>query len=462
MLWIQAFKPVTIVMLFALIAMFMRHRGLTVKDFFKTPHDWLVLIYCLWMTLTSPDIRGTWGTVYPLYIFYVVTVQALSTIERIRSFLWWWAIMIFLVSLLAVLSLYGYDPTGGYDLTMGPMKGRLCLGTSIFNNPNALGHTVVPVIVMLYYLFIWKRPIFVRIGALVLFAAPLYCIYETQSKGAYLAGFASIFLALCFGRPKIVQALMVAFAFTVGVNALKTLPRMDEMNNARAEGGIVGRLAAFRFGKQMMEQKFTGLGKDRFVDSMWRAHHIWKASHSSFVQIGAELGRIGFFLFLGILYCCLRTLVTSNSRDDEEERVRRILFAMIIGFMVSSWMVDFAYRAALFMMVAAIAGYHRLMLKKKSEVEQEETAQDAIEALQPMPFTFGGLQPAALPTVVNQTISETVITVPPPRRFGDPEPEENPDVAGLTWNRIGIVDLLFMIAFTVAATKFWGYIMFHI
>jgi len=83
--------------------------------------------------------------------------------------------------------------------------------------------------------------------------------------------------------------------------------------------------------------------------------HYNKAPHSSYVCIGAELGKPGLFLFLGVLYCCLRTTITARTQTPDEERIRRILFVLVVSYMVSSWMVDFEYRPTFFMFAAAIA-----------------------------------------------------------------------------------------------------------
>ncbi len=53
------------------------------------------------------------------------------------------------------------------------MKGRLILNLSIFNNPNGLGHSVVPAIPMLYYYLIYRRPILLRVLGFALMAIPL-------------------------------------------------------------------------------------------------------------------------------------------------------------------------------------------------------------------------------------------------------------------------------------------------
>ncbi len=97
MLPIQPLKPMTLVMALAVIAVIAR-TGLSWRQLFKTPHDWLILTYCVWMVVTSPDRGQTFGEVYPLLIFYLVAVQALTNVKRMRQFLVVWTLMIFTIA----------------------------------------------------------------------------------------------------------------------------------------------------------------------------------------------------------------------------------------------------------------------------------------------------------------------------------------------------------------------------
>ncbi|MGZ4987601.1 MAG: hypothetical protein ACXWBP_06145, partial [Limisphaerales bacterium] len=191
--WVSVVRSIRLVafsMAFAIVATLMRERGFKLRDLVKTPHDWFMVAFLIWTVATGPN--WTWGQVYPVFLYYAMTVQALCRLDRLQWFLTLWAVMLIVTAGLAVASLYGFDPTSSFDVTNGVMKGRLILNTSIFNNPNALGHSIVPVVVMLFYLCFWKRPVAVKILLFPLLLLPLYCIYLTQSKGAYLAGFVAV------------------------------------------------------------------------------------------------------------------------------------------------------------------------------------------------------------------------------------------------------------------------------
>lgn len=445
-------------MLVAISSMIVKYRreGSFLGNLFRTPHDWIILIYFCWLVGSAPNVSSTFLDVYSHLFFYLVTVQALSKIERIQTYLNWWTFFIVLIAILAVASEYGFDPVNdSYDLTHGRMMGRLVLNTSIFNNPNALGHSIVPAIVMLYFQCFWNRPIFLKVATFPLMIVPLYCIYLTSSKGAYVSGFATVVTALTYRRPIMVQALIFLVALSAGWAGMQLLPRMGELENAKGEGGIQGRLAAFQYGLTILKTDRDGVGYRLFVPSFEAVHRYPKGAHSSYVQVGAELGYPGLILFLGILYCCIRTLITAKTVDVAQERVRRILFVLIISFLVSSWMIGWSYRATFFLMVASIAAFHRLLLASARTVDVLEPS--AAKTTDKPSLTISGLNPAA-----EKPSSPEKIPTPAPPIAASPENAPIAPGLGIRWNRFGWFDVVAIITMTVLTVKFWQFIMRHI
>lgn len=472
---------VQVTMLAALASLALRARGFQFRDLFRTPHDWVVLAFWLWIVLSSPTPWDTFKETANVYIFYVVIVQTLYSVQRLNVFVGWWTFLICAVAGLALLSLYGFDPLESLAVTNGPMKGRLILNLSIFNNPNALGHSVVPAIPLLYYYCIWKRPVVLRGIGTALMAMVAYCIYLTVSKGAFLAGAATIVATLTFGRPKTVQAAIIIFALLFGGAALHSLPRMSELSKSKSDEAIQGRVMAFTHGYKVMTTTHNGVGyrnwHESFLAGKYRFRRtqfdkeslktpmpiVSKAPHSSYVCIGAELGYPGFFLHFAILYSCLRTLMTARTGTPDEERIRRILFVLIVSYMVSSWMVDFEYRPTFFMFAAATAALHRHLLRLNATHEEEEKdaaahslspAAPAWRArLVPQPALEGALAQAGAPVAV--------FTMEPlPAREAEPEPETEPQSRiAFAWNRITLVDVALTTAMTYAGIRYWSYLL---
>lgn len=463
--WIGLFKILPVVkltFLLALLSLFHKHRGIRFSDVIKTPHDWMMLSFFAWMVFTSPSPKSTFGLVLPLFAFYVVAVVTLVNTKRLQTFLNWWTFWILVLAALAVAATFGFDPTESMDLTLGRMKGRLAFNTSIFNNANALGHSVVPAISMLYFVAFWRRPVFIKIATGILLLLPLYCVWLTVSKGAFLTGFATLLVAVTFRRPLGVQLFIVLFAVTLGWVAVQQLPRMQEISEAKSNVAIQGRVAAFQFGMETLNQKITGVGWAHFENEFYRAMRFHKAPHSSYVRVGGELGWPGMFLFMGLMYCCARTLMFANAKDDGEERIRRTLFVMLTSYAVSSWMVGWADRATFYLMVAAVSAFHRyLQSSERSSPAQPEKPASAV-TVPPPPYA----QPALLVTenAVTQIHPSPIIAV----AAADQERPAHSDslaekwletIAGIRWRRIGLVDLVLIFILTFATIQFWRYAM---
>jgi hypothetical protein len=504
--------PIQILSVLALFAM-IQTKKLRPRDLVRTPLDWLVLFYFIWTLIAGFQFRRSLSEIQSVLLFYFVAVRSLDSIPRQKTFLAWWCFFIVVIAGLSVASLYGFDPLQSNDLTQGPMKGRLVLNLSIFNNPNALAHSVIPAVPLIYYLFVWRRV--AAKAAIVMLAIPVYCILLTQSKGAFLSGFATLLATLTFGRARIWQVLVLVLTIAFGYGALYSLPRMNELRNSKTDPAIQGRVAAYSYGLQLMRSNWFGIGLGNFEESflhngpmekhvvvrnfrngnstlsregndegtptqrrvdIW-AHYV-KATHSSYNQNGAELGYVGLFLFVGLLYCCVRTLLLMKCESSDEERIRRALFALVVAYAVSSWMVDFCYRPTFFLFIAAISGLHRHFLRKEEE-NQEPSEEEPAPVLspwllRPRPIQMPGISLPGLPipaVAVSSMGAAALAARPIPgtvyaRLPGSgrilpwhPQPAPtNPLRPKFLWTRLGITDFLIILVLTFVAIRYWQHI----
>lgn len=454
--------PITWVMVFGLWAMVTRRRKFVLQDLLRTPHDWMMLVLFAWIIFTSPTPWDTFGNVRSYLIFYLVVVQALSSIGRIHNFLTYWTALVFIVAALALAGEHGFDPFGSYDVTHGIMLDRLVLGLSIYDNPNALGHAVVPSLAMIYFTCAWSRPIFMKQAALVLVLVPAYCIFLTQSKGAFLSSFANLVLSMAFGRPKVVQIIVFSLALTTGWAAVRSLPRMDELRETRSDKAIAGRVIAFQHGFKVVSKEKYGVGHGNWFPSFYQANGWHKAAHSGFVQVGTELGFTGFTLYIGLIYCSLRVLLTCRTSSIDEERIRRLLFCLVVSYTISSWLVDLAYFPTYFIIAACVAAFHRQLLLKNKE--EDVLSLEPVMATQLMPAHVGGGMPSMAPMPM---MISSISRRPSPSNepmgssaslAAEPEPEVKP---AIRWKKIGLLDVALIWAMGELFLWYWEYVCNH-
>ena len=372
-----SFRPALSSLALTGVGLFIREGGVSVKQIIRTPMDWMMTAYFLYILFWSPGAFGDlWGHLYPSIGFYFLVVLTLTHMRRIYTFLAWVCGAIMFIAVMALLSMVGFDPLGSQTTTAGSL-GRLTLNTSLFNNPNALGHSVAVAVPFLYFFMFWRRPVFVMEVGMPLIFLPLLCIYFTESKGAFVSAAAAIVATLAFGRPKWVQFVLLPILLFSAISAVPLLPRFGEVQfgggRARSDEAVLGRIKAFEFGKEAFERTKYGLGYNEFYAAYVRkAGDIEARSpHSSFIRVMGELGWWGLLIFSGILYTCFHSLARARTANDKEERVRRILFCSLLTFAVSGWMIEFAFRAIFFVTVAVISAFHRILMDRSDSYSPE-------------------------------------------------------------------------------------------
>lgn len=436
-----------------------------------TPHDWLMLIYMGYVVWTSPDSNGTFKGFFPLVVFYAFTVQSLTSWEAVLSYLKGWNYMLLGLAGMAVASLYGFDLTGAAFFTEQNL-GRLCIGTWMHDNPNALGHSVIAILPLSFLLYFWRGNF---MGRFVIFPAhcalAFYCVYETESKGAFLVGGGLFVLLFVVGRPLIVKLFAVAFAATMGVSALAFLPRMSDMGNLRADEGVQGRLMAWEIARTTVDSYATGVGWKQFVAYInWFGVTEKKATHAAYVKVAADLGIYGLALYLAGIWASFRSAVSvfRFTREDEtQERCRRIVLVLIAGYVASSWMINREYHTEYFLIIALAGALHRLSLQQEAD-EAEEDEHEEKENAEALDQAVGeavdgdvtvdaprGAVPVPVPAPGVRVVGERVLPALPDL----PTEEEAAPPQKKLWNRLAWSDVAACAALTWLVIYVWDYIL---
>lgn len=375
--WIPAISGVNIVrpmILVWLVSLMSARSRMVLPGLLRTPHDWGLLLYLGYIVWNAYDGFATFKEVLPLAMFYGFTVRSLNSWDRVLNYLKAWNWMLLGVAAIAVGSLFGVDLTYAKDATEAAF-GRLCIGTYLHDNPNALGHSVVVAIALSYLLYFWRKGVAGRTLMFPLTAALAgFCTYETESKGAFLVGGALLVLVFVIGRPKTVQIMSLAAAATMGVGALSFLPRMEKMGNLSADHGVQGRLIVWQLARRVTETDSNGVGWREFVGAfVWNGEEVVKATHSSYVRVGADLGINGLFCYLFPLWLATRSLLaaTQRTRDQtDRERCRRAALLLVIAYVMSGWMINREYHTEYFLILAVAAAIHRLNMAEEVAVRR--------------------------------------------------------------------------------------------
>lgn len=469
--WVAPLMGVSIVkplMLIAIFATVTRKDGFRLIEILKSPVDWIMGVYFAYVILTADSPVSMFKEVMNLGAFFVVTAMALNGQYQLMRYLRWWMVFLVLIATIGNLQILGFDLTGGKESTEF-FRGRLALGTWMHDNPNALGHSVIVALPLIYFVMIWKRHGSVKMMGAALMGWCMWCIYATQSKGSYIAGFLTFVGSQMFGRPKIVQIIVLVLSITFGTVAITQLPRMASLSYK--EAGIQGRLIVWSIGYNNMRENPFGVGWGKFrAEFLWEKEWVRKAPHSSYVMVGATLGYPGLWLYLAVFYTILRVIFTARARDIEEERIRRILFVLVVAFMLSNWMIDRAYHTEFFLTAAVASAYHRLLYFRRSETEEEDAVEELTAEELELEFdprlagATGAMAGPSMRTswglnVRQKTAEETYeVVIPPGGRLDDLPSEDAAKYRGINWKWLNIVDIVGITVLWLIVVKLWEYL----
>lgn len=493
-----------------IFATFRRPAGLTAAKVWATPIDWLVTAYCVWAIWVTPEHTSTAKEVFTYFSFHMVTALALTSWKKIETYINCWLISLGILALLAVSTHLGFELVEGSARLTTAFHERLTLNTWIFRNPNALGHGVLALIPagLAWFMMSGGKQRALGMGMIALAA---YCVFLTESKGAFLAGAGGLTLLFLFKRPVWFQLVVLLLVWGAGLAALKSLPRMNTLS--KDDEGIQGRMIVWQQAKASMEHTGTGVGLKGFqgyvalrVASVHKTFYMPIATHGTYVRHGADLGYVGLMLFAGIFYGGARLLLQAKTEEETEaRRAQRTIYALVATTAVSCWVVDRAYHMDYFLLTGLLSAFHRRFLppeKIEGEDEDEEvapgtpalalpgggmatttkagTAVLATAAVSPVPApgteapaaaspgTSAGTEAAApagpaleAPTASANKDPSAVAAKPVTKEKGeteddhtDPEPDEFGAIK-LKWDRIGVFDVVMMYVLLEVVLYYW-------
>jgi hypothetical protein len=237
------------------------------------------------------------------------------------------------------------DPTQPPAPRLAPDSEFRVIKGGLFGDPNDLALTLIAILP--FTIALRRRGALVRNALLVWLpvAVILYGIYLTRSRGGVLA------LACVLGllvRHRLGNSVSLA---TAGVALLALLGAgfvgsrsmsMDQSAEGRVEMWSAG-LACLK------ESPLWGVGFSNF--EMVTA----KAAHSAFVQSFAELGFLGYLLWLGLILLTLDDLrrihASANEEDSDLRKWAHTVQVALIGFMAGAVFLSRAYDVQLFVLI---------------------------------------------------------------------------------------------------------------
>lgn len=359
--WIPAVYGWQIIDALAILTAFflILRTGQNKKLLLTTPQCLLLFGFLATIVLSHLSHTYFWGA-YDSFIKFSKTVimfflfiNVLDSEKKLKISLW---LIVILTVIMAVQGVYQFQH--GIGLAGQPLEksGRITW-IGVFNDSNDLALALVMAIGFLLAFVFGKTKILYKIISFSLLTILLYSLYFTNSRGGYMAlGGTILFYFLRNFKNKFIGipigVVLVLILFVLGPSRLSTISASEE--------SAYGRIDTWYEGMQMLKSSpLFGVGYGMFTDK------LALTAHNSYVLVAAEEGLVGLFLWIALIYSCLKGLSILKKKEPHLINYAAGIEAGLFGFLSASFFLSRSYQTILYVMLALASSFIYTSLKKE-------------------------------------------------------------------------------------------------
>ena len=390
--FLQPLRPALVLTILALAATLLASRREEISAAFSTTESKRYWLFYLIMIIGIPFAyhrRVAFEAVLLEYIsnmlFFVLLVSQVTSLKRLKSLVW----VICLCT--ALYSVYG----GVFHI---PQSGdaRLRVAGSMFD-PNDTAYVLVSLFPLSLYFIRFDAGLFKKLVAAAAVCGAVATILLTGSRGGILA-FGAVLLIVFLTRTagigtatKILLGLVlvsgwILIADRIDVERYLTLTDLSGDYNLSSPGG---RLELWKAAIALsFANPLTGVGAECFtwahyllrldIGDAYRRYH---AVHNSLLQVAAEVGLIGFAVYLTIIVRSLQTFLRANrtqpqsrlSGMDEMSALGGYMLLGFVGLLVSGFFLSHGYSVLTTLYFGLAAVMARLQAMERASSVQAAT-----------------------------------------------------------------------------------------
>ena len=324
-------------------------------------------------------------------LFFVLLVSQVTSLQRLKSLVW-----------VVCLSALMYGVFGGF-LQIGDFIGRRLQVVGNVFDPNDTAYVLVSLFPLCLYFVRFDEGFLKRIVAVVVVCGAIAVILQTGSRGGILA-LGTVLLIVLLTKTggiekgyKILFVVMLASTWLlmrdrIDVERYLTLSDISADYNVSSEGG---RLELWRAAIDLsLANPITGVGVDCYQFAHFLARELagesylrWQTVHNSFLQVAAEVGLIGFGVFVLINLRSAFTFVRVSRiqlqpqlpETSEMSALGGLMLLGFVGLLVSGFFLSQGYSIFSTLYFALAAAMGRLQAGLSTGIEATRLAVDASE-----------------------------------------------------------------------------------
>ena len=312
---ITAIKPFSLLFLGMILSCII-HKDKLAKQVWKQDNLLLGMlgVSMVGLLLLEPGdiISETWEYISSLAFYYFAS----RIIQQPRQFMILFAVMS------SCIVYMGYEAI--VDVALNPetsifidVRNGRWQGLGYYANANEFGQLMITTIPFLLAALLMKNNLLIKLGAIAYLAILIFVVGKTGSRTVMvLLGLMVVLNFVLRGGGNIIKKSIVGGIFgAVLLVGLSFAPgpiqdRLGTILDAGSDSSFQGRTRAWGHGFDMLSwYPVTGVGKGQ-----WMEYH-GLMPHNSYVQIMAELGPIGIFLFIWILRLSFREFLPYFKED---------------------------------------------------------------------------------------------------------------------------------------------------
>lgn len=302
------------------------------------------------------------GDFLPTLLLFFMLSTAIDSLERLRG-------LFMLISAAgAVMAIHGIQQAGSEDgigWTGAEMIERRITYLGFLNDPNDLAMALLMGLPMALYVANTARSFLVRWAYRAAASLAVYGVYLTNSRGGLLS-LGTMSLVYSMLRYGFWRGLLVLPMFA-GALILFAPSRGGEIS--ADEESAAGRVEAWYEGFQMLQSHpLFGVGYNMFVE-----HHV-RTAHNSFVLAIAELGLLGYYVWLSNIVLTVMMLVQiermahptpqlgeENLQDWQKlHTISRALLYGMVGGLTASFFLSRSYTVIWYVHIGMVVALHQL------------------------------------------------------------------------------------------------------
>ena len=316
----------------------------------------------------------TFIRLFKVFTIYLMIITGITSEKKFKIFIYIYlsmACLLFVEPFLLSLQGKGFV----YNNHMWRLAGV----TGLFAHPNSLSAITSSTFPFFYYLMLQEKSILRKLPFLLLIAIGLRVIMLTQSRTGFVGVMAFVFVIWLQSKRKLLLSIiiMISLAIAWQLAPAETKARFltlqmsaqvitsENLSHLTAElddyhdyGSMIARWTLIKRSIAIfLEHPILGVGLGNFVVESFREYNRWIPTHCLYTEVLAELGIMGFCLFICIIVKTLLNLKETklilkevNLENSFLDRMASAVIAflyirLIVGFFSHSLVPNFWWLA---------------------------------------------------------------------------------------------------------------------